>query len=538
MLLTAGIFLTALGLLFYFGIHNLLRSFRNVGHAVDVEVVRRRHLNPSQLRDAEEVRSAASPKPQAASPASDSPAAQLLSFMQERAKTSDDAHKARILMHVDRAVPPISDDGRETIERGRAARLAIKHIFPPRLPQRSMSYFGGLPIIPDNFDWPLLHNCKRLLERLNFMAQIDCSDLPPGPGRDLLPDKGYLYFFAPMSHSFGPDAMHFVTRYEPRPATKRWSPLGAALTSKIEPADAMEKIWRGKRTHYDRVEIEFGWIEEPSDDEVAARAADGHAFEVADKICSEKSDAFYGSPASPDLLLSAHHAPKVAPWTPYAGFPANWKTARIIRMLVEAYQREEAADVMDRLKALGDVADDNPEGERLRTLLRDLAAFSDRMFTPFFPTLNAGLKEYDAPPDEVKQQIMTFLEDLRVNRMPSSKERHYAHLQLPLVINDWLAIAAIHGAEGGLTDPAGAEQIPPDVVAALAHRHTARKHQMLGEGEVVQVAADEMNDRYLLLLQLGPDAALNWMGSLQYWITPEDLAAKRFENTVLTIEAY
>jgi uncharacterized protein YwqG len=51
-----------------------------------------------------------------------------------------------------------------------------------------------------------------------------------------------------------------------------------------------------------------------------------------------------------------------------------------------------------------------------------------------------------------------------------------------------------------------------------------------------------MKDRYVLLLQLGPDAALNWtvgdMGPLQYWITPEDLAAKRFENTVLTIESY
>jgi uncharacterized protein YwqG len=51
-----------------------------------------------------------------------------------------------------------------------------------------------------------------------------------------------------------------------------------------------------------------------------------------------------------------------------------------------------------------------------------------------------------------------------------------------------------------------------------------------------------MKDRYVLLLQLGPDTALDWtvgeMGPLQYWITPEDLAAKRFENTVLTIEAY
>jgi uncharacterized protein YwqG len=57
----------------------------------------------------------------------------------------------------------------------------------------------------------------------------------------------------------------------------------------------------------------------------------------------------------------------------------------------------------------------------------------------------------------------------------------------------------------------------------------------------VQVAADEMKDRYILMLQLAPDAALNWtigeMGPLQYWITPEDLVARQFENTVLTIEA-
>jgi hypothetical protein len=35
------------------------------------------------------------------------------------------------------------------------------------------------------------------------------------------------------------------------------------------------------------------------------------------------------------------------------------------------------------------------------------------------------------------------------------------------VINQWLEIAAIHGAEGGLTDPNGASLIGPEVVAAL-----------------------------------------------------------------------
>ncbi len=42
---------------------------------------------------------------------------------------------------------------------------------------------------------------------------------------------------------------------------------------------------------------------------------------------------------------------------------------------------------------------------------------------------------------------------------------------------------------------------------------------MLGEGEVVQQAADVMKDRYVLLFQLGPDTAMDWtrgeMGPLQ-----------------------
>ena len=253
-------------------------------------------------------------------------------------------------------------------------------------------------------------------------------------------------------------------------------------------------------------------------------------------------DAFYGPAMSPDPMLSAYRAPKDALWTPYEGFPANWKTARIIRKFVEAYHREEVDDVANRLKTLGEVAEDDPEAQRLKTLQRELSRMGMRMGNAFFPTINAALKEYDAPPVEVKQQIMAFLEDLRVNGMPSSKDRTYHHLRVPAVINEWLKIAAIHGAEGGLTDPNGASLIGRDVVAALAHRHASRGHQMLGEGVVVQVAADEMKDRYLLLLQLGPDAALGWtvgeMGPLQYWITPEDLAAKQFDNTVLTIEAY
>lgn len=545
-LLAAGISIAGLGLILYYAVRNLMRSLRNVKDAVDFQVTRSRSLDAKRLRETEGVLSE-SPRPAAAGTAPDpaastdgaaSPASDMARYWQEEAKKSDDAHKAKIRAHVERQVPPITPAGQEAIERGRSARLAIKHVFPPRLPQRSMSYFGGLPIVPKNFDWPMVHNREGLLERLNFMAQIDCADLPPGSGRDLLPKKGYLYFFAPMSDTFGPDSMHFVTRYAPGPATQKWEPLDPPFAATIQ-RGPMDRVWRGKG-HYDRVEIEFGWIEEPTDEEVAARSAEGHAFEVADKVRAEKTDAFFGPPVPYDPMLSAHDRPKDALWVPYEGFPITTRTARILSRLVDAYYSEEKQDVENRLEELGEVADDDPEAQRLRALKSELLTFSRKKSSALF--IDGRLKDHEAAPEELKQRIMAFLDDLRLNGMPLSKDRRYDHLRLPLVINKWLEIAAIHGAEEGLTDPDGAALIPAEVVSALAHRHTPREHQMLGEGIVVQVAADEMKDRYLLLLQLGPDQALDWlvgeMGPLQYWITPEDLAAKRFENTVLTIEAY
>ena len=525
-------------LVIYFAFRNFFASVRNVKDTIDHELGRRRSIDAGRLRETESKVAVPAPVQPQQTAAAD-PAADMATWLQDHAKKSDDAHKEQIRAHVERPVPPITPTGTEAIERARQAHLAIKHIFPPRLPQRSMSYLGGLPIVPRNFDWPTVHNREGLLERLNFMAQIDCSDLPPGPGRDLLPPKGYLYFFAPMSDSFGPDAMHFVTRYVPGPVTKTWEPLDMPFTAKRMLNEPMDAVWRGK-AHYDRVEIEFGWIEEPSDEEVAARVDEGHAHEVASKIRAERNEAFFGPPVAHDPLLSSHDKPKDALWTPYEGFPANCRTARILSRLADAYYWEEKKDLDKRLEELGEVAEDDPEAQRLAALKSELLTFSMKKSSALF--IDGRLKDHEAAPEELKQRIMGFLEELRVSGMPSSKERPYIHLRLPLVINKWLEIAAIHGAEEGLTDPDGAALIPAEVVAALAHRHDVRKHQMLGEGELVQVAADEMKDRYLLLLQLGPDRALDWligeMGPLQYWITPEDLAAKKFENTILTIEAY
>src|SRR5262249_25274264 len=138
-----------------------------------------------------------------AKPASN-PLDEMLARMQANAEREDDARKARICAHVERPVPPTGDAERAAGAVARNACLAIRHVFPPRHPQRSMSFLGGVPLAPGggDFQHPMIHNREGLLEPLTFMGQIDLSVLPDGPGRSLLPSIGYLYFFAPMSGAF------------------------------------------------------------------------------------------------------------------------------------------------------------------------------------------------------------------------------------------------------------------------------------------------------------------------------------------------
>ena len=118
-LIAAGIIIPIVLLLIYAAFRNFFTSARNLTDAIEK-------------------------RPAAAA------VSELVAHIQAEAKKSDDAHKARIRAHVERTIPPIGDDGRKMIERARRACLAIRHIFPPRLPQRGMSYFGGLPIVPDD----------------------------------------------------------------------------------------------------------------------------------------------------------------------------------------------------------------------------------------------------------------------------------------------------------------------------------------------------------------------------------------------------
>ncbi|PBC11632.1 DUF1963 domain-containing protein [Mesorhizobium sp. WSM3859] len=493
-------------------------------------------------------------------------AAQMVAESQARAKRSDDAHRAKIRAHVERKAPPTSDAGRAAIALAARACLAIRHVFPPRHPQRSMSFFGSVPLAPDDLDWPMIHNRKGLLEPLTFMGQVDLGALPDGPARSLLPAHGYLYFFAPMSGNFDGDASHFVVRYVEGKARKDWGPQHNP--GFLEPIDGAENAryrypwltWHDKPEKvyprfYPRIEIELGWLEDVAEvEEGDPDAGDGFPWEVAKQRRRQQLVAFHGAPVSWNDALSAHAKPTDRLWIPFEGFPTNRRTADVLLGYLKSYIKEETIGIKARLDTLPARFED-PEGSRLSALLERYAQFEKDHWRIFQLATTGEAQRGNALDENQRTELLALLEELRAGALPEGVlERHYMHKRLPMVLNEWIARAAVEGAESALTDPDGIAQLPDAVVEALRYRHSVLRdpdfskngsyaqHQMLGRGVAIQDAAELMAPEHILLLQLRWDNALDWhmgdAGAAQYWIRPADLAARRFENTVLTFESH
>src|SRR5262245_21084793 len=82
-----------------------------------------------------------------------------------------------------------------------SARLAVlvrRSDLPVPLSHPARSFFGGLPKLPLEFDWPRAKvRAGEGMETaaLTFIAQIDMSELPTAKAASPLPQAGTLYFF-------------------------------------------------------------------------------------------------------------------------------------------------------------------------------------------------------------------------------------------------------------------------------------------------------------------------------------------------------
>ena len=114
--------------------------------------------------------------------------------------------------------------------------------------------------------------------------------------------------------------------------------------------------------------------------------------------------------------------------------------------------------------------------------------------------------------------------------------------------------AVLDAVEATLADVGSRAVLPEEAVALVRSRHalasrdpeTGYVHvntpdRMLSAPTCVQVEADERVAEWLLLLEVSDLPGLGHHfaeGVLQFWIRPDDLAARRFDRVELTGEAY
>lgn len=461
--------------------------------------------------------------------------------------------------------PPPSDDSPVLKLASQEGCLAVRHVFPPRHPQRSLSFLGGSPMAPPDFEWPMAHNAKGLLEWLPFAGQIDCAKLPPDcPVRPLLPKEGVLYFFLPGAGRFE-ESQKVAVRYHPgRPAANWEVHQGLVLPPLNGEENAryrfrwMNWLPNAKASYprcYQRVEIELGWVGYggevlPEDKD----AEDGFPWDVAAARHRANLRAFHGEPVEHNPFFDPFGKPADRVWRVHEGFPLSWHAVAVAGGHLRVQVQEERA----RLKEWQEAAEAAASSAKPRVELPDtpenLTAVYDRLERAASDLMMWTFRGLEEPAPENKAAFWALFDSLHTtNKLPLIAPR-YRHESLGYLVNKWLAEAAILSAEACLADAGAAGRVPAEVVAALGERHSVLKrhmfedkgwhlqHQMFGRGRSIQVAADEMAETHHLLLQIGPDDAMDWEmgdnGAYQFWIAPADLAALRFDKVVVTFECH
>lgn len=74
------------------------------------------------------------------------------------------------------------------LERYRSPAVLLNRPFPPQSAPVGRTFFGGIPTLPDGFEWPRTSGGVPL----HFLCQVDCAEIG---WQTPLPDHGILFFF-------------------------------------------------------------------------------------------------------------------------------------------------------------------------------------------------------------------------------------------------------------------------------------------------------------------------------------------------------
>lgn len=105
--------------------------------------------------------------------------------------------------------------------------LVLVRQVPPRFDEAPRSWIGGLPMMPDDVEWPRAVAPERLDEGevpLHFVAQIACADFPEDLWGSVGPRSGWLLLFLNPHDSQGDDPRLFRVLHTSELGTERPAP--------------------------------------------------------------------------------------------------------------------------------------------------------------------------------------------------------------------------------------------------------------------------------------------------------------------------
>jgi hypothetical protein len=419
-----------------------------------------------------------------------------------------------------------SDEVDALFRRYRREAVLLHRPWPPHAGPPTNSRFGGLPRLPERYEWPRTSRGTPL----HFMAQVDCADIA---FKTVLPDRGVLFFFG-RDDAYG--AWHGQ-----RPASDTCRVLyvldAVALTPPRQPPADLPPIRhpsRGQNVHSAWPVVPLKFDSFPGEDALPlASDRDPRAWRrLLERLAPRAGKApEIGAEvrAAYDARLDARRAAALAaatgarpPRAPRHGreaaegggaifdfapagpqsFPQHWACVHHL-----------AREILDRPRSPS--ISGKEHGERVAEAERWLGRSREG-------ALDRPVAEDD------RQALRTWLAGL-------DDRAQFVYWSAVRTIWSWAS------------DPALAARIPDHVYAACApvfygyDEENLRFAQMLGHSPAPHVARP-VGDPTICLLSLDTDGALGWYigegGQCDYWITPRDLARRDFSKVEGVLDGY
>ena len=380
--------------------------------------------------------------------------------------------------------------------------------FPPHRAPEGRSWLGGTPVLPGAAEWPLNPSTGK---PLHFLLQLDLADVPPEAGLGLLPPEGALALFLDLDWGVG-EAFRVIHAqgYAGTPWHTLEVPQGLAMAY----GDEAALVWPWALTPDHGTQLLPRWPVTPR--LIALPEAESPVWQHGATTARALLEAQGPGEIAPALTLADFHGPDGQGFEPlWYGYPQDWISVQIVcAALVREADRASRTVLNDPYPGL----EEDERAAQIKAVREEAQAWFDH-------ALNNPALTPLAPP--VRKAFWDWL----------STHRALAEHVVPTAFEAAIE-TTLHAS------PAEAAKLPEDVIARVAYRHALAYRTP--EGVIAPPPARllapasghaELAATHLLLLELPNNPALghHFGGTaLQFWITPDDLADRRFDAVVMT----